>query len=382
MMIHERIWTVDTHCDTPMLMERGSFDVGRRHPSGERGSGKVDFPRMADGGLDAQFFAVFVGQGKRTPEGHSRAKSYADTLINQVKAACMRYPELAELASSPEDALRLHEAGKRAIFLGMENGYPLGKDLNLVDYFYKRGIRYITLSHNGNNEICDSSTDNAGPEWNGLSPFGVKVVRRMNELGMIIDVSHISDQAFYDVLKHSQAPVMASHSCCRAFCDHPRNLSDEMLIALKENGGVIQICFVSSFIKTPPPNPRLENALKKLEEKYGNYYEIDDPELKENYRNEYYAARRKYPVQRASVEDLVDHIDHVVDLIGIDHVGIGTDFDGGGGVEGCDDVSELPNITLELVKRGYSEEAIEKIWGGNFMRVFRQVIDKSENRKS
>ncbi|MBD3338376.1 MAG: membrane dipeptidase, partial [Candidatus Lokiarchaeota archaeon] len=183
----------------------------------------------------------------------------------------------------------------------------------------------------------------------------------------------ISDEAFFDVLETTTAPVIASHSSVRAICDNVRNLSDDMLKALAENGGVIQICIYTEYVKKPKPNPEREQALAALREKYGPWEDVKDQEIKKQYRNEYYDIREKYPVEKATVADVVDHIDHVVELIGIDHVGIGTDFDGGGGVIGCDDVSEMPNITRELVRLGYSDKDIEKIWGGNFMRVFREV---------
>ncbi len=380
--IHDAALTIDTHSDTPMRLFRGNYDMGQRHDPAERRSGKIDLPRMAEGGLDGEFFAVFLGQGKRTPEHHARAKAVADSIIATVENMCETYPDLVELATTPEDAYRIEKLGKRAAFLGMENGYPIGKDLSLVKHFYKKGIRYITLCHGGNNEICDSSTDEEA-EWNGLSPFGEKVVDEMNRLGMIIDISHVSDSSFYDVIRLTKSPVIASHSCCRALCDHPRNLNDDMLQALAKNGGVIQICFVSSFVKKPKPNPKRDAALQKereaLQEKYGDYNQVTDPKIKEEYRNAYYALFDKYPQKQATVKDLVDHIDHVVKTIGIDYVGIGTDFDGGGGLEGANDVSELPNVTIELVRRDYSEEDIHKIWGGNFMRVFKEIIAVSKS---
>jgi membrane dipeptidase len=194
----------------------------------------------------------------------------------------------------------------------------------------------------------------------------------MNRLGMIIDVSHISDSAFYDVLHLSNAPVIASHSCARALCDNPRNLSDEMLLDLAENGGVLQMCILSAYLKTPDPNPERDSAFAALRQKFWNYDEMSE-EDRQKVREEWYATDQKYPEKLATVKDVVDHIDHVVEVAGIDHIGIGTDFDGGGGVEGCYDVSEMGNITLELVRRGYTEKEIRKIWGGNFMRVFREV---------
>ena len=371
--IHEKVLTVDTHADTPSRLLREGWIIGERHDPGERGSGCIDLPRMKEGGLDAEFFAVYVGQGELTPEGYVRAKERADRLLEALYQMEKDHPDLVEIATTPDDAYRLEKQGKRAAFIGMENGYPVGKDLALVEYFYERGVRYITLCHSGDNDICDSSFEREHPEDNGLTEFGEQVVAECNRLGIMVDVSHVSDKSFFDVLRVTKAPVIASHSSVRALCDHPRNLTDEMLKELAENGGVIQICFVSSFVKTPAPNPDREAAMAQLEEKYGSWREIKDIEKRKKWREEFMAIREKYPEEMATVKDIVDHIDHVVDLIGVDYVGIGTDFDGGGGVDGCDDVSDMPNITEELVRRGYSDEDIRKIWGGNLMRVFRDV---------
>jgi len=376
--IHDRVLTVDTHCDTPMRLLRGEWNIGERHEPADRGSGKVDLPRMAEGGLDAEFFAVFIGQGERTPEGYARAKERAMDMLDAIHKMCTDYPDLVELAVSPEDAYRLEKEGKRAAFIGMENGYPVGLDLSLVKEYYDRGIRYITLCHGSDNDICDSSTDSRNPEDNGLSEFGKEVVAECNRLGIMVDLSHTSDKTFFDVLKITKAPVIASHSSVRAICDHPRNLTDEMIKALAENGGVIQICFVSSFVKKAKPNPKREKAIQALREKYGPRREIRDEAVQEKMREEYMKIYEKYPQERATVKELVSHIDHVVKLVGVDYVGIGTDFDGGGEVEGCSDVTELPNVTIELVRRGYTEEEICKIWGGNLMRVFRKVIEVAD----
>ncbi len=380
MKIHLKVLTVDTHCDTPMRMVRGEYDMGKLHGPEDKSRGKIDLPRMKEGGLDAEFFAAYVGQGERTEQGYKEAKKRADLLIKAIHDMCDQYPERIGLATTPEDAYRLKEQGKIAAFIGMENGYPLGKDLSLVEEFYNKGVRYITLCHSSDNDICDSSTDRREPEDNGLSDFGKKVVEECNRLGIMVDVSHVSDQSFFDVLEHSQAPVIASHSCVRSLCDHPRNLSDEMLKALAEKEGVIQICFVSSFIKETESNMERQKAIEKLEEKYGEYSKIKEEKLRQKVREEYMKIMEKYPRPSATVEDMVDHIDYVKDLIGIDYVGIGTDFDGGGGLEGCDNVSEMPNVTKELLRRGYTEEEIEKIWGGNLMRVFRKVIKLSSQK--
>jgi membrane dipeptidase len=379
--IHERVLTVDTHADTPSRLLREGWSIGERHEPDERSSGCIDLPRMKEGGLDAEFFAVYVGQGERSPDGYTRAKERADLLLEALYKMEKDFPDLVEIARTPDDAYRLEKQGKRAAFIGMENGYPIGKDLSLVQYFYDRGIRYITLCHSGDNDICDSSFERRNPEDNGLTEFGEQVVAECNRWGIMVDVSHVSDKSFFDVLAVTKTPVIASHSSVRAICDHPRNLTDEMLKALAENGGVIQICFVSSFVKTPDPNPEREEALAQLEEKYGSRRDIADEETRKKWRAEYMAIREKFPEKRAGIKDIVDHIDHVVDLIGVNHVGIGTDFDGGGGVEGCDDVSDMPNITNELVRRGYTEEEIRKIWGENLMRVFREVTDAAQQEQ-
>ncbi|NIM90882.1 MAG: membrane dipeptidase [Candidatus Aminicenantes bacterium] len=380
--IHERILTVDTHCDTPFQLLRSEWDIGLRHEPGSRENGQVDLPRMKEGGLDAAFFAVYYGQEERTPEGYARAREQALVYLKVLHRMAEDYSDLVGLAVSPEDAYRLEKEGKRAIFIGMENGYQIGKDLSLLGLYHKKGVRYVTLCHSQDNDICDSSTDRLHPEDNGLSDFGKKVVAECNRLGVMVDVSHISDRSFYDVLEVSSAPVIASHSCTRALCDSPRNLTDEMLGALASNGGVIQVCFVSSFVKKPDPNPERDKALAAIQEKYQSWKGVRDEAFRAKMRQEYREIFQKYPTEMATVAELVDHIDHAVRVAGIDHVGIGTDFDGGGGVEGCNDVSQLPRITEELVRRGYSEEEIQKIWGGNIMRVFKEVIDvsaKSQN---
>jgi membrane dipeptidase len=378
MRIHQRVLTVDTHCDTPLNLLRPGFDIGARHAPRSRGAGCQDLPRMAEGGLDASFFAVFVGQGPRTPEGNANALASAKDVLDALDRMFSAQGRLCGRALTPDDAYRLERQGKRAIFIGLENGYPLGNDLSLVDRFYERGVRYITLAHTADNDICDSSTDGDDPEDRGLSDFGRRVVRRMNELGLMVDVSHISDRSFADVLALSRAPVIASHSSSRAVCPSPRNLTDEQLLALKRNGGVIQICILTDYIKKPPADPEREKAYAELrhriKEQFGGWSGIKDPAVREKLEAEFETIDDKYPQPPVTVKDAVDHIDHIVRLIGIDHVGIGTDFDGGGGLSDCHDVTEMKNITIELVRRGYGEKEIAKIWGGNVMRVFRRVM--------
>lgn len=364
--IHSSILTVDTHCDTPMSFSDAGFDLGQRHEEG-----CVDFPRMKEGGLHSEFFAVFTGQGPRNDTAFDKVHEKALQVFDAIHRNVKKNSDVAEIALTADDAYRIKKSGKIAAFIGVENGYPIGKNILRVKEFYDLGARYITLAHSKNNDICDSSTDPAGPENNGLSTLGEQVVREMNRLGMMVDVSHISDKAFFDVLKVSSAPVIASHSSCRALCGSPRNLTDDMLLALKENGGVIQICILGNYLRTPEPNPELDAKLKEIRGKYGDFDALPE-DSKKMVRKEYRAVQLKYE-KPATVKDIVDHIDHAVQVIGVDYVGIGTDFDGGGGVDGCRTVAEMKNITIELLRRGYSRKDIEKIWGGNIMRVMRKV---------
>lgn len=369
--IHDEIVSIDTHTDTPLNFLDENFDIGQRNDY-ETTRTRVDFPRMKAGRLDASFMAVFIGQGPRTEEGNEKAKSRALEIFSALHEKVKLYPEQAEIALNSDDVYRIKKDGKSTVYIGVENGYPIGNDLSMIQEFYNLGARYITLCHTKNNDICDSSTDKKGPEFNGLSTFGEDVVKEMNQLGMLVDVSHISDSAYFDVLKLSKAPIIASHSSVRAICDNPRNFSDEMLYALKENKGVIQICILSDYVKTPLPSPERDSVFQVLREKYNHFEGLSEEQYQEAVK-EWRATDNLYPKELATVSDVVDHIDYVVNTIGVDYVGIGTDFDGGGGVNGCKDASEMKNITVELLKRGYNKEEIGKIWGGNFLRVFKEV---------
>ncbi len=372
--LHKKILTVDTHCDTAFSLLRTDWKIGDRHDPALRTSGKIDLPRMKEGGLDAEFFAAFVGQGPLTPEAYAKAKDSALRAVAAVHKMTQDYPSMIGLAVDPAGARRLKKDGKLTAFIGLENGYPIGRDLALVKLFYDNDVRYITLCHSSDNDICDSSTDRRDPQDKGLSDFGRKVVAECNRLGMIVDISHASERSFFDVLAASKAPIIASHSSARAVCDNPRNLTDDQLRALAKNGGVIQICFLGAYVKTPPVIPEREQALKEMESKYGNPRDIRDDALRAKAMAERDAINQKFPQVRPTVKDLVDHIDHVRKVVGIDYVGIGTDFDGGGGVVGCDDVSGMIHVTEELIRRGYTDREIEKIWGGNFFRVFDKII--------
>jgi membrane dipeptidase len=378
--IHQEVYTVDSHNDTPMRFGDPDFNPAEKHDV-KKDRSCLDFPRMREGGLDGAFFAVFTGQGPLTDEGRQNAYQRAKNTFDNIYKTAARFPDQVGIALTPDDGYRLHKQGKISMFIGVENGYPVGLDINRVKEFYNLGARYITLCHTSNNDICDSSTDKNGPIHNGLSDFGRQVVTEMNRLGIMVDVSHMSDKSFYDVIAASKTPVIASHSCARALCDNPRNMTDDMLLALAKNGGVIQMCILSAYVKSPEPNPERDSAMAEARRKYGNFSDLS-PEKQREARSEYNALRRKYPDNLATVSDMVDHIDHIVKVAGIDHVGIGTDFDGGGGLADCQDVSQMGNITLELVKRGYSKKDIAKIWGGNLFRVMNDVSAYAEKQKN
>lgn len=372
MRAHHKAVVIDTHTDAPMVLADRFFDMGVRH---QAPASRVDFPRLREGDVDAIFFALFTTQKERTPERYAEAWTQVMRMIDSTRMAVSRNPGTVEIATSPADVLRISRNNRTAICLGMENGFPLALDLNRIQTLYGLGVRYITLCHTSNNDICDSSTDRKGAEHDGLSKFGRQVVTEMNRLGMIIDVSHISDKAFYDVLEISNAPVMASHSSVRSLCDHPRNMSDAMIRDLAAKGGVIQICILGEYIESPDTLSDNYRKLEELRKKYNNWQYADDTERRAAWRA-YDSIDRHFPPVLPGVARAVDHIDHVVKIAGIDHVGIGSDFDGGGGLADCVDVADFPEITAELIRRGYSQKEIDKIWGGNFLRVWREVEDR------
>lgn len=369
--IHKRVLTIDTHADTPLRMIQPGFDMAEKHDPKETGS-KVDYPRMKEGNLDAIFFAAFVAQDIRDKDGNTRAKNLCLQMIDSITSSTKKNSDAVGLALTPEDAYTLEKEGKRAIYIGIENGYPIGKDLSNVELYYNKGVRYITLVHSSNNDIADSATDSKGTEHGGISDFGAKVVKEMNRLGIMVDVSHGNDSVFYDAIKLSKAPIIASHSNARAVTPHDRNMSDEILKLMAKNGGVVQLTMLADYLRTAPPNAARDSAVAKLRASMKPYGEMTDEEKKAA-RKSFKELDKKYPVPPATVQHAVDHIDHIVKVAGIDHVGIGCDFDGGGGIQGVFDVSEVENITIELVKRGYTEEQIQKIWGGNLIRVFKEV---------
>ncbi len=378
--IHKRVLTLDTHADTPLRMIQPGFNMAERHDPNETGS-KVDYPRMVEGDLDGIFFAAFVAQDIRDDDGNSRAKALCLQMIDSIVVSTQRNSEMVGLALDPEDAYELEKAGKRAIYIGIENGYPIGKDLSNVELYYEKGVRYITLVHSSNNDLADSATDPDGTEHGGISAFGAEVVKEMNRLGIMVDVSHGNDSVFYDAIAMSKAPIIASHSNARAVTKHNRNMTDEMLKLMAENGGVVQLTMLGTYLRTVPPNPQKDAAIDSLRASMKPASEMTQEE-RSAMRQAFRELNQKYPDPPATVKHVVDHIDHIVKIAGIDHVGIGCDFDGGGGIEGVFDASEVMNITIELVKRGYTEEQIEKIWGGNLIRVFKEVQAVAEQIQS
>jgi len=366
---------VDGHVDLPYRLSHQNFRLEKEYlgilVSSEEGD--FDFERAKKGGLDAPFMSVYIPSSyQQKPD---MGKSLADSLINMVEGIARNIPDKFALARTPTEIEANTRQGKISFPMGMENGAPIGNDLANVKYFYDRGIRYITLTHGKDNQICDSSYDSAST-WKGLSPFGEKVVGEMNRLGMMVDISHVSDSAFYDVMRITRAPAIASHSSCRYFTPgFERNMSDDMIRELAKNGGVIQINFGASFLDSVARKNRvlrdtLEAALisKKLTSK--------DPEAQPIIDRVGIPARELY----SDVSRVADHIDHVVQLTGIDHVGIGSDFDGVGDSLplGLKDVSDYPNLIGELLKRGYTPAEIEKICYKNVFRVWNKVIELSE----
>ncbi len=321
--VHRRIVSLDSHCDTPMLFRRQiRFDTRDPHTL-------VDLHKLHEGHLDAVIMVAYLKQLERTDEALRVATAKADQLISEIEQIVQQYGSYVDLAYTAADVARLKREGKKAIMLGIENGYAIGRDLSLVEHFRRRGVVYMTLCHNGDNDICDSARGEG--EHGGLSLFGRDVIAEMNRVGMMVDLSHASECAFYDALACSRTPIVCSHSSCRALCDHPRNLTDDQLRALAHRGGVAQVCLYEGFLRRDG---------------------------------------------KAGLPDIIEHIHHMVNIMGIEHVGIGSDFDGDGGVPGCASASEIINLTRRLLAERYSEADIQRLWGGNFMRLMTEIQQK------
>jgi membrane dipeptidase len=404
--IHERVIALDTHDD----IETRNFSWSLNYTQDL--DTQVNLPKMKRGGLDAVFFVVYVGQGELTPAGFDAAYAAAVEKFEAIhRLTRVLAPEQIELALTADDVRRINAAGKKVALIGIENGYSIGADVSRVKEFYDRGGRYLSLAHNGHSQLADSHNGEATNTWlhNGLSPLGQQVVAEANRVGIMLDLSHPSKQSNLQVLELTKAPVIASHSAVRTLCNHSRNMDDQQLEALGKNGGVIQIVALSDYIRqAPPASAERTEALRRLSEEFGlpsvgrggrsggsgsgasgrgrgraalNQLSSDK---RAEYQRRLAEIDAKFPAPpRATVKDFVDHIDYVVKKIGIDHVGISSDFDGGGGVEGWNDASESLNVTMELVRRGYSEQQIAQIWSGNLLRVMARVaMVAKELRKS
>ena len=387
--IHERVITLDTHCDINVANFTDSINYTQRLDS------QVNLPKMIEGGLDVPWFIVYTGQDTLSTEGYKKAYDNAISKFEAIHRLCKEIaPDKIELATTSDDVRRISKSGKKVAMIGIENGYPIGTDINNVKKFYDMGARYMSLSHNGHSQLSDSNTGEKDNVWlhNGLSDLGKQVIVEMNTYGMLIDVSHPSKEAMRQMIELTKAPIIASHSSARALCNHSRNLDDEQLEWMKENGGVVQTVAFTSYLNTEKYEARNEKV-KEIEAKVMDSLGAERMERKDVMalppaeRDAYIAkyismmkiVRSKTKTMTdlppaVDVGDFVDHIDYLVEKMGLDHVGISSDFDGGGGIKGWEDASETFNVTLELVRRGYTEEQIEQLWSGNLLRV----LDKAQ----
>ena len=386
--MHAEVITIDTHCDINVSNFTEETNYTQRLYT------QVDIPKMKEGGFDVAWFIVYTGQGELNEEGYAKAKENAYSKFEAIVNLTSQFaPEDIELARSSQEVFDIVDRGKLVAMIGVENAYPIGTDLSEVERYHELGARYISLSHNGHSQFSDSNTGESDDVWlhYGLSELGVQMVAQMNRLGIMIDISHPSKEAIKDMVSLSKAPIIASHSSARALCDHSRNLDDEQLMWIKENGGVVQTVAFSSYLNTEKHNAyssylsdietSIKDSLQIEIPPRRSWSQLDDNQIQEaldNYRKirgiaSEIAANDENAPEAVSVKDFVDHIDYMVELIGIDHVGISSDFDGGGGIHGWRDASETENVTRELLERGYAEEDIKKLWGLNLLRVLDEV---------
>ena len=387
--IHDRVITLDTHCD----IRTSNFTAERNYT--QRLSTQVNLPKMEEGGLDVAWFIVYTGQGELSEESFARAYENADDKFKAIHRLCEEIaPDRIELALTSDDVRRISAAGKKVAMIGIENGFPVGNDISRVKEFHDRGARYMSLAHNGHSQLSDSNTGERDSVWlhDGLSDLGREVIAEMNKWGIMIDLSHPSKKANMEMMRLSKAPVIASHSSARTMNNVSRNLDDEQLMMLKENGGVVQTVAFRSYLnseKNSANRLKSNEVMAKIAEregfeiKPGSMFRAMTGDARSSYMEEYRAFQDKHKAEMTAeinavappvdVSDFVDHIDYLVEKIGIEHVGISSDFDGGGGVEGWNDASETFNVTLELVKRGYSEKEIDMLWSGNLLRVLDEV---------
>lgn len=366
--LHEQLLTLDTHLDTPANLAIAGWKIQENHDQHRDGS-QVDLPRLVQGGLDGGFWAIYTAQGPRTPAGDRAARDAAITRALAIREMIAANAKNFELALKADDADAIATRHKRVVFMSIENGYPVEGDLSLLETFYKLGVRLAGPVHFTNNDLADSSTDAKGPEWHGLSDKGRAFVAEANRLGIVLDGSHASDQVLDQLIALSKTPVILSHSGVKAVFNHPRNVDDARLHALATSGGVIQINFMSDYLVATPENPERKAALTAL------WQSARKPEPTLADREALVARKReidkRWPIPRATFDDAFAHLLHAVRVAGIDHVGIGADFDGGGGVVGFEDARDYPKITGRLLAEGLSREDIQKIWSGNVLRVLR-----------
>ncbi len=367
--LHERIISIDAHCDIPFDYATQTADPG------EDTAGQIDLPKMDRGGLTGAVFAVFIPQDKRSPANYARAHAGGLRKLSAIHRMAQLYPSRIEIAASPADVRRIHQAGKHVAVIGMLNGFPLGPQAEQLDAYYERGLRQLGLTHAGNNALADSSRPQVkhgdrGPEHGGLSATGKALIKRLNDRGIIVDVSQLTPAALADVIAESRLPVIASHSAVMSIVEHPRNLSDADLRRVAASGGVVHIVAFSAYLRPTPFD--FNGAMRKIRDRYrvGDDAAVAALDTQTRARYEADVADLMGRLPRATVVDLVNAIDYTVELIGIDHVGIASDFNHGGGLVGFKDASEAYNVTAELLRRGYADDDIAKLWGGNWLRVF------------
>ncbi len=369
--LHQSLLTLDAHLDTPALFHRQDYAFSARGSFSENGT-NVDLPRLQEGGLDGGFWVIFTAQGELNDAAYVRARNSAVLRQMAIRELAARYADAVELAFSADDAQRIHDEGKIVVFQSMENAYPLGRDVSLLETFYSGGLRMLGPVHFSNNQFADSSTDSV-VLYEGLSPIGEELVREANRLGIIVDASHASDDALRDMMRISSTPVILSHSGPDGVYDHARNVPDELLVQLAESGGVVHVNAFGGYLEELVPTPEHKAAMDELRATFGpDLSSLSDKEF-EAYRSARAEVYKRYPPPRSSFEKYVEHLLYVLDLVGVDHVGIGADWDGGGGVDGMADVAAVPRITAALLDAGYSRQDIAKIWSGNLLRLMREV---------
>ncbi|TBV72236.1 dipeptidase [Pseudoxanthomonas winnipegensis] len=370
--LQSRLLTLDSHLDTPANFPRADFDLLAAHPG--NALSQVDLPRMQAGALDGGFWAIYTDQGDRSAKAHLEDRDAGLRRLSQIREMLAAHPQQFAEATTPADAARIKAQGKRVVYISMENASPLAADATLLSFYYGQGLRLISTVHFINNEFADSATDPKGPEWHGLSQAGRQLVQAAQRLGIVIDQSHASDEVFDQLIALSPVPILLSHSGARAVHDHPRNIDDARLKVLAAHGGVIQMNSYQGYLIDTGATPERKAAEQALQDKYGGEAGMktaDGVRLAADLK----ALDAKYPVRHATLDDFFAHLDHVLKLIGPEHVGIGMDWDGGGGLPGMEDVADLPKITAWLLRKGYSEQQIADIWSGNVLRVMQQAQD-------